>query len=291
LHKYQFIKIICFLTIFVLIGCTQTRTPELGGQTAQNVTPNLSSSPLKTEFTLPEQSLNSNQNGIWVTGRGEISAKPDLAIISAGVEVTNPCIERPVKTCYSQPALVTAKLGMEEINKVIKAKGIQEKDISTTRFNVQAKYAWDDKIRAQVLVGYTVTNIISIKLRDLDLIGELIDEIIAVEAKIKPKTNQEEITTKINSVNFTVDNTEQYEKTLISKAIEDAINKANLYAEFSKVKLGNLIYLSEGSQIQPRPQQEIGLKSMAFAESSSTPINIGEFNLQISVYAGFKINK
>ena len=215
--------------------------------------------------------------------------KPDLAIISAGVEVTNPCRQGAIKTCYSQPALITAKLAMEEINEVIKSKGIKEKDITTTRFNVQAKYAWDDKTRTQILVGYTVTNIISIKLKDLDLIGKLIDEIIVVEATIKPKTKREQVTIKINSVNFTIENTKQYQKTLLSSAIEDAIQKANMYAEFSKVKLGNLIYISERGQVQTQYQQQF--RSMAaFAEGSSTPINVGEFDLQISVYAGFEID-
>jgi len=265
------------------LGCTQKQKP-------QNATPSLFA-PVKSELSPPQQSGNYNQNGIWVTGKGELSVKPDLAIISAGVEVTNPCIQGPKKTCYSQPALATAKLAMEEINKVIKSKGIKEKDITTTRFNVQAKYAWDDKIRAQVLIGYTVTNIVSIKLKDLDLIGELIDDIIAVEEKIKPQTNREEITTRIDSVNFTVENTEQYQETLLSKAIENAIKKANLYAGFSKVKLGNLIYISEASQVQPRYQQQFTRSMAAFAEGDSTPINVGEFNLQISVYAGFEIDE
>ena len=281
MNKHQFIFIISFFTIFVLLGCTQQQKP-------QNVT---SRSPIKAELSLPQQSGNYNQNGIWVTGKGELSVKPDLVIISAGIEVTNPCVQGPVKTCYSQPALVIAKLAMQEITKIIKSKGIQEKDITTTRFNVQAKYAWDDEIRAQVLVGYTVTNIVSIKLKDLDLIGELIDDIIAVEEKIKPKTKREEITTRIDSVRFTVENTDQYQKTLISSAIENAIQKANMYAKFSNVKLGNLIYLSEASQIQPRYQQQFNRSMTAYAEGNSTPINIGEFDLQISVYAGFEINE
>jgi len=283
MNQYQFIKIISFLTIFVLLGCTQSQKP-------QNVTPNLSA-PIKAEFSLPQQSVNYNQNGIWVTGKGELSVKPDLAIISAGVEVTNPCIPGPQKICYSQPALVTAKLAMEEITEVIKSKGIKEKDITTTRFSVQAKYAWDDETRAQVLVGYTVTNIVSIKLKNLDLIGKLIDDIISVEEKIKPKTKREEITIRIDNVNFAVENTEQYQKTLLSSAIENAIQKANLYAEFSKVKLGNLIYISEASQVQPRYQQQFNRSMAAFAEGSSTSINVGEFDLQISVYAGFEIDE
>jgi len=281
MNKYQFIKIISFFTIFVLLGCTQAQKP-------QNVTPNLST-PIKAEFSLPQQFGNNNQSGIWVTGKGKLSVKPDLAIISAGVEVTNPCRQGAIKTCYSQPALITAKLAMEEINEVIKSKGIQEKDITTTRFNVQAKYAWNDKTRTQILVGYTVTNIISIKLKDLDSIGKLIDEIIVVEATIKPKTKREQVTIKINSVNFTIENTKQYQKTLLSSAIEDAIQKANMYAEFSKVKLGNLIYISERGQVQTQYQEQF--RSMAaFAEGSSTPINVGEFDLQISVYAGFEID-
>ena len=47
MNKYQFIKIISFFTIFVLLGCTQAQKP-------QNVTPNLST-PIKAEFSLPQQ--------------------------------------------------------------------------------------------------------------------------------------------------------------------------------------------------------------------------------------------
>jgi len=123
------------------------------------------------------------------------------------------------------------------------------------------------------------------------LIGELIDDIISVEEKIKPKTKREEITIRIDNVNFSVENTEQYQKTLLSSAIENAIQKANLYAGFSKVKLGNLIYISEASQVQPRYQQQSNRSMAAFAEGSSTSINVGEFDLQISVYAGFEIDE
>ena len=48
-------------------------------------------------------------------------------------------------------------------------------DIQTTSFNVFPRYDYIE--RTQVLAGYRVSNSVSIKIRDLDRVGEIIDDV------------------------------------------------------------------------------------------------------------------
>ena len=69
--------------------------------------------------------------GIWVTGRGEASAEPNLAVLNLGVEA----FARTVAE-----ARTDAASAMGRILEVVNSRGIADRDIQTRFFNINARY-------------------------------------------------------------------------------------------------------------------------------------------------------
>lgn len=110
----------------------------------------------------------STVNGVInVTGSGEVLAKPDIAYLSIGVQ------------SEGNTAAAAQKANATKLNKVtqlLKEKwSISADDIQTSQFYVQPNYTYNEK-EGQKLKGYTANHTLSVKYRDLDKIGQLLDE-------------------------------------------------------------------------------------------------------------------
>jgi len=112
-----------------------------------------------------ESSIVSQQNiGIWVTGVGEIPVVPDIAMLSIGVQAQKDTVAE------AQQAAAGAMNGVMD---VLDSYNIAEADIQTQQFSIQPVYRWTEN--EQILVGYNVTNIITVKIRNIDDAGSIID--------------------------------------------------------------------------------------------------------------------
>lgn len=118
---------------------------------------------------------------IHVRGHGTIKVEPDLAHISLGV-VTQAEV--------AEEAQAQNALNMRNILVALEKLGIEGEDIETSYFNVYPNYRYDQE-KGDRLVGYRVSNTISVSLKDLSLVGEVIDRAIAAGA------------TNVNNVHFT----------------------------------------------------------------------------------------
>lgn len=172
------------------------------------------------------------QSTITVNGSGESYAIPDVATFSFTVTESSKTVEE------------AQNILNEKISKslaVLKDASIDEKDIKTTTYNVYPKYEWKQvaclvypcPVGKNEMVGYEVTQNITVKVRDLKKVGDLVTEIGKNEVS------------NISNVEFTVDNKEKY----LAEAREDAIAEAKMKAkELSKqlgVKLGRILYYNE----------------------------------------------
>ena len=90
---------------------------------------------------------------------------------------------------------------MNAIVEAVKAHGLDDRDIQTQSFNIWPQYEYPEVItaegstRKQVLVGYTVSNLATIKVRNVDAVGTVIDD--AAEAGGDA--------TRIHGISFTVE--------------------------------------------------------------------------------------
>ena len=220
-----------------------------------------------------------SQAGISVTGEGMISLEPDLALLNIGVEALGDTVTE---------ARGQAAQAMDAVLVALKDRGIEDKDIQTRSFNIWPRYEWmevieDDKRSGnQVLVGYTVSNSASVKIRDLDEVGDIIDEVATAGGDL----------IRINGINFTVEDSKPFMTQLREAAVNDALAKAQHFAALTGVSLGRLVFIAEfggGSPVVKEFADAGGFAVPAAVPMPGTSISGGELDLRLSVQAVFDI--
>ena len=145
---------------------------------------------VSTQGYSPLLQVGSSQAGIWVTGLGTISLEPDLAVVTIGVETQAETVAQ---------ARDEAATAMAAIVEAVKSHGLTDRDVQTRSFNIFPVYEFPEIVelgqttRKRVLVGYRVSNTASIKIRDLDDVGPIIDDVAAAGGDA----------TRINGISFT----------------------------------------------------------------------------------------
>lgn len=217
------------------------------------------------------------QSGIWVTGDGVITVEPDLAQINIGVEAQKPTVaEARDEAARAMDAIVTA----------LHDRGIEDKDIRTRFFNISPRYEFREvfvdgrRTSKQELVGYMVSNSATIKIRDLDAVGEIIDEVATAGGNA----------VRINGISFTKEDPRPLMAQLRELAVRDAMDKADQFASLTGVSLGQLMFISETGGSRGVVQQSFDSR-IAFAElaAPATIISGGELDLRLSVQVIFAI--
>ena len=216
------------------------------------------------------------QMGIWVSGEGTMSVEPDLATLDFGVETTALSVS---------DANNRASTAMDKIVKALKARGVKDEDMQTNRFSIYPLYDYVEEVvdgvrsGRQVLTGYRVNNTATVKLRDLDSIGEVIDEVVAAGGG----------DARIGNINFTLEDPKPKMANLREMAVKDAKTKAEHLAKLSGVRVGRLIYISEGAAAPS--VRGFSERSFDYAYPSAAPsISGGELSLSLSIQAGFAIH-
>ena len=222
------------------------------------------------------QQVSSQQSGIWVSGIGKLSVEPDLVDFRVGVDTLGETVAEANSAASEAMAAIVA---------VLKASGIEDKDIQTSRFNIRPEYDYRettvDGVRSssQVLVGYNVRNTVTVKVRDLEGLPELVDDVVTAGGD----------NIRIDSVSFTVEDPDARLDELRELAVADATAKAAHMAELAGVTLGDLTFLSEGGA--PSYPSPYPAPAAAFAlESRAAPsFSAGELELSLAVQAAFAI--
>ncbi len=223
----------------------------------------ISASPLLAQAIPPV----AGENGvISITGIGKITAKPDMAYITSGVI----SIEK-----NAQEALAQNSNAMASLIKVLKNAGIEERDIQTSNFSISPQYDYNNSSNNQPpkITNYRVSNSLTIIVRDLNILGHIIDKAVSVGSN------------SINSVRFAIDDTSALLNEARKKAMQDAFEKAILYTEAANVTLGKIRYISENSGFMPPPFPAEMTRMAMSADASAVPMQSGEltFSSTISV--------
>jgi uncharacterized protein YggE len=209
----------------------------------------------------------SQQTGIWVSGTGEVTVTPDVAILTLGVAAQ----ETTVKAAQRE-----ATSAMSSVMAALKSNGVADKDIQTQWYSISPVTRWDDKTSEQITTGYSVTNMVTVKIRDISKAGTIIDAVAEAGGN----------STRINGISFTVDAPTAYNTQAREKAMQDAAAKAQHLASLAGVNLGKVIYISESGSYIPQP---IRLFDSAVGASASTPISPGELDITLTVQVGYAI--
>ena len=217
--------------------------------------------------------------GIWVTGTGQITMEPDLAILNLGVET----LEKTVAEANGRAATA-----MDAIMQSLMENGVEERDIQTHNFNIRDRYEYVEVeengriANRRELVGYEVRNRLTARIRDLDSVGVVIDQVITAGGDA----------TRFNGLEFTVEDTTAVMSELREKAVMDAMAKAQHIADTAGVGLGSLGYITDSAVRTAGFDdfREYGYAAPAAALAApDTSISGGELEVSLTVHAAFSI--
>ncbi|HWK63531.1 MAG TPA: SIMPL domain-containing protein [Rhizobiaceae bacterium] len=206
---------------------------------------------------------------IVVTGEGEASVAPDMALLSLAVMREAPTAREALEANNNAMAAVIAAM---------KAAGIEERDLQTAGVQIMPRYDYTnrpDGTQEAKLAAYQVTNTLSVRVRDLAKTGEILDKSVSLGV------NQG------GGITFTNDNPATVITDARKKAVADALAKARTLTEAAGVELGRIIEISEGSHAQP-PMPYMA-KAMRAEDAGSVPIQAGENSYKVLVNVTFEL--
>jgi uncharacterized protein YggE len=207
------------------------------------------------------------ETGITVSGTGEASAAPDMATIDLGIEAFAATVaEARDRAARAASSLIAS----------VKANGVADRDIQTRQVGVNPVYDYS-RPGQPVITGYSVSNILTVRVRDLDRLSRVIDDAIAAGGEA----------VRVNGLQFGFGDREALLETARKNAIADARKRAETYAAAAGVRLGDVLAISETAVSGPVPLAV----PRAAATGDSTPIEPGESTITVSVTVRFALER
>lgn len=210
---------------------------------------------------------------IVVTGEGRSTTAPDMAVLQLSVV-------KDAKT--AREALDANNKTMAEVLNALKDGGIADRDLQTSGFMLNPQYNYptnnDGGNRPPELIGYQVTNGVSVRVRDLTKLGEVVDKSVTLGV------NQG------GGVQFTNDKPEAVITEARKAAVADAIEKAKVLAQAAGVSLGKIVNISEQGY-RPEPVPMMRAASAKEYAGDAVPMATGENSYNVTVNVTFEIKQ
>lgn len=198
---------------------------------------------------------------VTVVGHGEVQAQPDTATVQIGVQTQAADAKDALAQNTQQTQAVLAKL---------KDLGIAEKDLQTSNFSINPTY---DNEGRQV-TGYTVSNMVSVTIRNLEQAGTLLDQVVQAGAN------------SIYGITFSVANPEEVLNQARAQAIQNAQTRATQLAQAAGTSAGEVLVITEN--IGSAPPVPMMARDTA-ASGSAAPIQAGQQTLSVDVQVTYAL--
>jgi uncharacterized protein YggE len=202
-----------------------------------------------------------NPRTLNIVGSAEVHAAPDAALVMTGV-VT--------ESDTAAAALKANSATLAKVLEAIRAFGVEAKDLQTSGLALAPRYQIDKLSSGdrQRIIGYTAANEISVRVRDLAKLGDLLDKVTVAGAN------------RIDGIEFVISNQEGLLEQARQNAVADAKGKADLYARAAGFTLGKVMSLTEEATPSPRPMA----RAMAVSGPAvPVPVEAGEMTLSARV--------
>ena len=209
---------------------------------------------------------------ILVTGEGTAEAAPDMATLDLTVT-------REGDT--ARAALDANNTAMAKVLAAMREEGIADRDLQTSNFAIQPRYHHPPKTPTgerppPQIIGYVVRNSLSVRGRDLERLGAIIDKSVTLGVN------------EGGRIGFGNSDPDAYVEKARIAAVKDAMARADTLAAAAGIRRGGVLEISEQS-FRPRPMPMMQA-DMAMARSAdAVPIAAGESSYRVMVNMAFAI--
>jgi uncharacterized protein len=200
---------------------------------------------------------------ITVTGIGVVQAAPDLAVVSLGV--TNQAQTAAAALAANNTAMSAVMARMTEA-------GIVARDLQTSNLQLSPNWVQSEAMQTPEISGYTASNMLSVQVRDLAILGSVLD------AAVQDGANT------LQGVSFGQANPMPAEEAARTAAVQDARARAEGMVDAAGASLGRILSITEnGGYVQPMPMLRMQ------DASSGVPVAAGEVGVSAQVTMVFEI--
>jgi len=169
---------------------------------------------------------------ITVSAEGKTTVTPDIAEISFSVVSRG---KNPEELADGNNQKVSAAINF------LKSEGIGDKDIKTVGYSLSPDYRYDPQTGRNFITGYTLTQTVMVKMRDLNKVSKIIGGLTPLGVN------------QIGGISFLVEDQEKFLGLARDEAIKKAQAKAMEMATKGGASLGRLVNISESRGGFPVP--------------------------------------
>lgn len=201
---------------------------------------------------------------ITVSATGDAVGIPDIATMNFSVVEQGDTVAAVTES---------ANTAMNNIVATLKGAGIADEDLQTTGYNLSPRYDYTKNGSGEI-IGYSLTQSVTVKVRNLDTIGAVVDAATAAGAN------------DLSSPTFDIDDPESVQTEARAEAFAKAKAKAESLADAADVDLGEIVTFSEdvgGYDPQPYYYAERSLVSDASLAGAAIEVGSQEVNVSVSV--------
>ena len=205
---------------------------------------------------------------ITVTGVGTVSVTPDVAHVTVGVTINNASLSEA-----QQEANTTAQAVID----IATGNDIAEADIQTDAYSVNVIEDYDDNGNLTGRRSFTVSNILTMTIRDLDSVGGILDQMVDAGANT------------IYGISFDVSDPGPAVAEARTAAAVDARARADAYAAGLDVEITGIASISEQSAPMPVARYDSASDVELAAASAAVPVAAGSTDLSVTIQVVFLI--
>jgi len=200
---------------------------------------------------------------VTVSAEGKVYSKPDIALVSLSVVTKGKTVKAVTQDGNSE---------MNEVIEAVKELGVEAEDITSTEYSLYPEYYYPENLPPK-LTGYQLTQQIQVKIRELDIVEDVLDAGVAAGAN------------QIGQLSFDIDDPTQIKKEAREEAFTAAKEKAEEMADAAGVKLGRVVTFSESEGYESPIFANYMMEAKVMADTATASIEPGskELNLTVSV--------
>jgi uncharacterized protein YggE len=206
---------------------------------------------------------------VSVSGQGEVRAEPDRATVTLGV------LARESSLGAARTAANRVLTALLELTRRLQ---IPSSAVRSTRLSVNPEYNWDTPQHARQLTGYSVQRQLVVDLRDLEQLGELLEQGVSAGANL------------VSEPVLDSSRRAELEREALARAVEDARRNAAVLAAALDARVGPVrsVAMTGTAVPPPLPMMRAALASAPRGEAPQT-YQLGELSFSAGVTASFDL--